>query len=182
MPCNFYNPPLILANEIVIWHCVVWAVCGEETERVCNCLQRFFFSQEAYPSHNLVIAWEMRNAFSYIVIFPPKKMSLQMKMSLVSCGWGFVQEVNKHNTALICCLIKEGLKRNLDQIPKWVSVLLILLPWLFTNNYWSTMGILQVYVSYSQTPPPSLLIISSMNLITLISFLCLCLGIAAHSK
>lgn len=83
-------------------------------------------SQEAYPSRNLVIAWKMRNAFSYIVIFLPrkkkggKKVSASMQMAPVSCGWGFAQEVNKHNTALICCLIKEGLKTDLDPIPKRV--------------------------------------------------------------
>lgn len=94
-------------------------------QSVIACIE--MVSQEAYPSYNLVIAWKMRNAFSYIVIFLPKNVFASMQMSLVSRGWGFVQEVNKHNAALICCLIKEGLKTNLDQIPKWVTVLLILL-------------------------------------------------------
>lgn len=84
-------------------------------------------SQEAYPSRNLVIAWKMRNAFSYIVVFPRKSVFASMQMSPAGCGGGFVQELNKHNATLICCLIKEKLKRNLDPIPKRVSVLLILL-------------------------------------------------------
>lgn len=92
-------------------------------------------SPEADPSRNLVMAWKMRNAFSYLVIFPPKNVSASMQMSPVSCGGGFVQEVNKHNAALICCLIKEGLKTNLDENPKWVSAWLILLLRFFTDKY-----------------------------------------------
>lgn len=55
-------------------------------------------------------------------------------MSPVSCGWRLVHNINEPNEAMICCLIKGGLKANLDQIPTQVSALLILL--LFMNKIW----------------------------------------------
>lgn len=99
---------------------VVWAAFGEET--VCNCPHRNGFPWGLF--HHIILLlpgrWEMHLAllsFSF-----QKTVFANMQMFLVSCGWGFVQEVNKHNKALICCSIKEELKRNFDQIPKSVCV------------------------------------------------------------
>lgn len=76
------NPFLILANEIVIWHCVVWGASGVET--ISNCLRWKQLPESLIHQIILLLPgrWEMHS--SKLSFSSKRNVSASMQMSPVS--------------------------------------------------------------------------------------------------
>lgn len=88
----------------------------------------------------------MRNAFSFIVIFPSKKVSVQaLKCPLSVVAERLYRELNERYTPLICCSIEKGgrLKRNLYPILMRVCVVYFIIIDIVTAQYWGEALVVQ---------------------------------------